>query len=375
MSFGTTIKKLRRNKDMTQEELAEVLSISPQAVSRWETDAAMPDISLFPSLCNFFGVTSDYLLGIDVANRQQQIEKIIAEAEKLSFRGYLCEAREILENGLKKYPDDYRILRSMMLNSFNQFCIETDEAKKKIYSKETINLGEKILDGCTTDQIRMNAVQILCLTYPECGMRDKARELAVAMPFIYQSRECLLSIIETGEEKRKALMAEGFNLIQQLERNIVTISTHDNNGEMLYSCKERIALMDKVIAMIKLFFENGDYGYFNSSLQTAHILQSQNFSEISDSEKTLYHLSEAVEYTIGFLEFFNSTDFVHTSLMLRGNEGGSFGTNSSDNFAQLTLNELKNKRYDFLRSESQFAKIEEKLKIHAGKWQLNVVSD
>ncbi len=368
MSFGTTIKKLRRNKDMTQEELAEVLSISPQAVSRWETDSAMPDISLLPSLCNFFGVTSDYLLGIDVANRQQQIEKIIAEAEKLSFRGYLIEAREILENGLKKYPDDYKILRSMMLNSFNQFCIESEEAQKRIYSRETINLGEKILDGCTTDQIRMNAIQLLCLTYPECGMRDKARELAMAMPFICQSRECLLSNIETGEAKRKALMAEGFNLIQQLERNIVTISTLDNNGEMLYSCKERIALTDKVIAMIKLFFENSDYGYFNSSLQTAHILQAQNFSEISDGENVLYHLAEATEYTIGFLEFFNSPDFVHTSLILRGMGGGSFGTNSNENFAQLTLYELKNKRYDFIRNESKFAEIENKLKAYAGKW-------
>ncbi len=368
MSFGTTIRKLRRNRDMTQEELAEVLSISPQAVSRWETDSAMPDISLLPSLCNFFGVTSDFLLGIDVANRQQQVEKIISEADKLSFRGYLAEAREILDNGLKKYPDDYKILSSMLLNVFNQFCIESDEAIKDMYLKETINLGERILDGCTTDQIRMNAIQILCLTYPECGMRDKARELAMAMPFICQSRECLLSIIETGEAKRKALMVESFNLIGQLERNIVTISTHDDNGEMLYSCEERIALMDKVTAMIKLFFEDGDYGYFHSSLQTAHIMQAQNFSEMSDGEKALYHLSEAAEYTIGFLEFFNSHDFVHTSLILRGKDGGSFGTSSSDNFAQLTLNELKNQKYDFIRMKPQFAEIENKLKAYAGKW-------
>ena len=45
MSFGQTIKDLRRNAGMTQEHLAELLSISPQAVSRWETDAAMPDNS------------------------------------------------------------------------------------------------------------------------------------------------------------------------------------------------------------------------------------------------------------------------------------------------------------------------------------------
>lgn len=293
---------------------------------------------------------------------------MIAEADKLSFRGYLAEARKILDDGLKKYPDDYKILRSMMLTAFNQFCMEADETRKDMYLKETKNLGERILDGCTTDQIRMNAIQILCLIYPECGMREKARVLAMTMPFICQSRECLLSIIETGEAKRKSLMAASFNLIQQLERNVVTISTEENNGETIYSCEERIALMDTVIAMIKLFFEDGDYGFFNSSLQTAHIMQAQNFSEMSDGEKVLYHLSEAAEYTIGLNKFFNSQDFVRTFLILRGNDSGSFGTSASDNFAQLTLNELKNKKYDFIRSEPKFTEIENKLKAYAGKW-------
>ena len=65
MSFGQTIKNLRRDAGMTQEHLAELFAISPQAGSRWETDAAMPDISLLPPLANLFGVTTDHLLGMD----------------------------------------------------------------------------------------------------------------------------------------------------------------------------------------------------------------------------------------------------------------------------------------------------------------------
>ena len=75
MSFGRIIKKLRRDADMTQEKLAELLSISPQAVSRWETDCAMPDISLIPPLANLFGVTTDYLLEMD------QYQKDLRKAE------------------------------------------------------------------------------------------------------------------------------------------------------------------------------------------------------------------------------------------------------------------------------------------------------
>ena len=53
MTFGQRIRALRRDAGLTQENLAELLSISPQAVSRWETDAAMPDISLLPPLFSF----------------------------------------------------------------------------------------------------------------------------------------------------------------------------------------------------------------------------------------------------------------------------------------------------------------------------------
>ena len=85
MSFGKTIKKLRRDREMTQEQLAEILSISPQAVSRWETDMAMPDISLIAPLCNLFNVTSDELLEIDLAQKQKNIN----EFKQKNFFSYL----------------------------------------------------------------------------------------------------------------------------------------------------------------------------------------------------------------------------------------------------------------------------------------------
>ena len=80
MTFGKIIKKLRREADMTQEKLAELLSISAQAVSRWENDAAMPDISLLPPLANLFNVTTDYLLGVDIVNKEAKIKEISKQA-------------------------------------------------------------------------------------------------------------------------------------------------------------------------------------------------------------------------------------------------------------------------------------------------------
>ena len=120
MSFGKTIKDLRRKQDLTQERLAEILSISPQAISRWETDMAMPDISLIAPLCHLFNVTSDELLGIDLARKKEAVKDICEEADKYAHRGYLDKARKILEDGLQKYPDNCQIICELMFVSFWQ---------------------------------------------------------------------------------------------------------------------------------------------------------------------------------------------------------------------------------------------------------------
>ena len=61
-SIGNRISKYRREKGLTQEELAAKLGVSSQAVSKWENDASCPDISLLPQLCRTLGISTDELL-------------------------------------------------------------------------------------------------------------------------------------------------------------------------------------------------------------------------------------------------------------------------------------------------------------------------
>lgn len=64
MTMGKRIMTLRKQKNLTQEQLAEKLNVSPQAVSKWENDISCPDISLVPALAGILGISSDILLGI-----------------------------------------------------------------------------------------------------------------------------------------------------------------------------------------------------------------------------------------------------------------------------------------------------------------------
>ena len=62
MTIGKRIALLRREKNLTQEELAQHMGVSPQAVSKWENDQTCPDISALPKLARLLGVSVDELL-------------------------------------------------------------------------------------------------------------------------------------------------------------------------------------------------------------------------------------------------------------------------------------------------------------------------
>ena len=97
--IGEKIRDLRKIKNLTQEELAEKLGVSAQAVSKWETGVSAPDISLILPLCNALGTGADALLG---GNRkkdlEEQFQKAIRYGEEATLR--------VAEEALKDFPDD-----------------------------------------------------------------------------------------------------------------------------------------------------------------------------------------------------------------------------------------------------------------------------
>ena len=79
-TMGQTIRRLRKERNLTQEELAEQLNITYQAVSRWENDTGMPDISQIVPLATVFGVTTDVLFNVAGTNAAEEAEKIVRDA-------------------------------------------------------------------------------------------------------------------------------------------------------------------------------------------------------------------------------------------------------------------------------------------------------
>jgi len=83
MTLGTRIGLLRREKGMKQEELAERMGVSPQAVSKWENDLNCPDIALLPQLAKTLDVTVDHLL---TGEKPEPPVRLVPEGERKDFR-------------------------------------------------------------------------------------------------------------------------------------------------------------------------------------------------------------------------------------------------------------------------------------------------
>ena len=109
MKISHIIKELRKEKHLSQEELAEQLNVSPQAVSKWETDTSLPDISQVVPIAHFFGVSTDMLFGIQPENYGEEIAA--AHERYLKHRKWDFETvYNELSALMKKYPSNHTLL-------------------------------------------------------------------------------------------------------------------------------------------------------------------------------------------------------------------------------------------------------------------------
>lgn len=106
MEIGNQIKTLRQRRGITQEDLAQHLGVTPQAVSKWERGAGAPDIEMLPAISAYFGVTIDELFALSDDTRMERIRHMLWDVRYLNLadveneRNFLLEkARREPENG------------------------------------------------------------------------------------------------------------------------------------------------------------------------------------------------------------------------------------------------------------------------------------
>ena len=115
--FGNRIKSLRLSRSMTQEQLAQKLGVSAQAVSKWESGTNMPDILILPTLSVIFGVTIDDLFAMTDEHRMERIENLLYDVRFLSDEEFLQHEKYLKELQSKhEYRAEAGLLLAMLYN-------------------------------------------------------------------------------------------------------------------------------------------------------------------------------------------------------------------------------------------------------------------
>ena len=171
MNIGKNIYTLRKEKQITQAQLAEKLGVSDQAVSKWENDLCAPDVSMFPILAEFFGVSIDRLFGYYMNSHEEEINAILKAADE-SMDTY--KEIEILTEGLNKYPNspELKINLAFSLSMVNR--ISQDQAEKAAAIKKAIKICTEVVDHCGDCKQTDRALNMLNRIYSEIGEYGKA---------------------------------------------------------------------------------------------------------------------------------------------------------------------------------------------------------
>ena len=112
MSIGNKVKKLRVKKGLSQGELAEILHVSAQAISKWESNTSYPDISQLPAIASYFGITIDELFEYPIDLEYERIDQMIENGKALTNESFNhCE--EFLLNEIKNDPKNHRAISTL----------------------------------------------------------------------------------------------------------------------------------------------------------------------------------------------------------------------------------------------------------------------
>lgn len=171
MNIGVIIKELRQTKKMTQEDLASLLGVSVQAVSRWENSVSYPDITLLPILASVFSVTVDYLLGTDKVSNDQIA--CVVEKQYLEFvrKGDNVGGYEYMKQMYQKHPTIEKIQIK-----FCDACFAVGNYDKSL-TAEGVDICHKLIQTSVDPKIKEKAVDCLFWLYIKLDKVADAKEV------------------------------------------------------------------------------------------------------------------------------------------------------------------------------------------------------
>ena len=313
MSFGETIRTLRKKTDYTQETLAELLGISPQAVSRWECDTAMPDLSLLPRLAYLFGVSTDTLLGVELEKRDRAIEAIREAANRAVSDGYRREGIRMLREGLESYPNSHVLMAAL-----------ADALLLEGRLEESLSLAEWVIEHEPDLKRKADAISTASCALDRMGRHAQAVELVRKLPE-FGCDDLLIHLLKGSERVRELRHKALTDGMMSLSCLFWLTSAENDRGKPELDDDERRRALERLLSLYDDFFPDGDCGFYAQFPARIHReLAALDVSE-GREEEAIVHLRECVRFGTVFERY--DPEAERSSLFFRGEADGGWVRN------------------------------------------------
>ncbi len=239
--IGEKISYYRKQKNMTQEQLANQIGISAQAVSGWEREVGYPDITLLPGISHALGISIDELMGNDEIGVREDIKNFYERFWRLDSTGKLKLALEYY----RKYPEKYEIADTLI-----EVLSDWGFANTPKYFSLMREACTRIIENCTDSNIRFNAVAAMS----RWAQDDEAERWLNMNPKLYGYIR--------GEVLEERLLNKGKHeeMRQQRYKNNLSLMLHavSKAVEPMGNPEEAIEHYGYLRKLIQTFGEKGD---------------------------------------------------------------------------------------------------------------------
>lgn len=324
-SIGQTIKRLRKERNLTQDELAEQLNVTAQAVSKWENETGLPDISQIIPLASVFGVSTDILFGIEGASENDEALRIVQKADEIKEYGkqntYL-RAYDMMIDGLKKYPNNMTLLNNCIRLGLalalpeNGYLYSAERAKE--ICAETIRQANLIISYSKNISEIMAARQSLIFLYSSEGRYDKASVEALNFPArtdltLYSNMARVNEYMGNHAREIRYLCSDIDYALQTLEDNTVRL------GKAYYKTgkyNNAIDVYQTFLNILKVIFKDGYHPpYHDFDSGDCYILLAQAYLAIGNTDQAMNAVENSIMYYLNLIEHCTGDIIARIALM------------------------------------------------------------
>ena len=242
MKLGEKIKTLRKQRNISQEVLANYLGISFQSVSKWENESTLPDVMMIPAIASFFGISTDELFEYNLYEVEREVELICNEAYKYRDSDP-TKSEQILREGLKRFPGNDILLDNLL------YTLDFNDR-----SDEIISLCKSLIESTKDDSVKYDACRLLAMCYKENGRQDLCESTLEKIPEIYFTKLGLMATLLEGEKSYEAAVKQrNLSLNSLIEMLSIIKSYHEQQGD--YANAE--LQLEAIQKLEKTFCKNG----------------------------------------------------------------------------------------------------------------------